>query len=88
MQAGTLLTEPQPTHLPRQKLQRPGPYPSGSPFIIVRAPFHAHKHPVHTFIALGEFARHLPDPPVGSEGRRGRWGTPTMALHLRILHPE
>ena len=25
---------------------------------------------------------------VGSEGRRGRWGTPTMALHIRIQHRE
>ena len=23
-----------------------------------------------------------PPPLVGSEGRRGRWGTPTMALHI------
>ena len=23
---------------------------------------------------------------VGSEGRKGRWGTPTMALHIRIQH--
>ena len=25
---------------------------------------------------------------VGSEGRRGRWGTPTKALHIRIQHRE
>ena len=25
---------------------------------------------------------------VGSEGRRGRWGTPTMALHTRIQQRE
>ena len=25
---------------------------------------------------------------VSSEGRRGRWRTPTMALHLRIQHRE
>ena len=25
---------------------------------------------------------------VGSEGSRGRWGTPTMALHIRIQHRE
>ena len=25
---------------------------------------------------------------VGSEVRRGRWGTPTMALHIRIQHRE
>ena len=25
---------------------------------------------------------------VGSEGRRGRLGTPTMALHIRIQHQE
>ena len=25
---------------------------------------------------------------VGSEGKRGRWGTPTMVLHLCIQHRE
>ena len=25
---------------------------------------------------------------VGSEGRRGRWGIPTLALHIRIQHRE
>jgi len=25
---------------------------------------------------------------VGSEGRRGRWGTPTVTLHIRIQHRE
>ena len=25
---------------------------------------------------------------VGSEGGRGRWGTPTMALHIRVQHRE
>ena len=30
--------------------------------------------------------RRGPSPSVGSEGRRGRWGTPTMALHIRIQH--
>ena len=25
---------------------------------------------------------------MGSEGRRGRWGTPIMALHIRIQHRE
>jgi len=25
---------------------------------------------------------HCLPPPVGREGRRGRWGTPTMALHI------
>jgi len=25
---------------------------------------------------------------VGSGGRMGRWGTPTMALHIRLQHRE
>ena len=25
---------------------------------------------------------------VGSEGRKGRWGTPTMSLYIRIKHRE
>ena len=25
---------------------------------------------------------------VGSKGRRGRWGTPTLAIHIRIQHRE
>jgi len=25
---------------------------------------------------------------VGSEGRREGWGTPTMALHIRVKHSE
>ena len=24
--------------------------------------------------------------PVSSEGRKGRWGTPTIALHIRMQH--
>jgi len=31
---------------------------------------------------------HPPDSVVGSEGRRGRWGTPTIALHMSVNESE
>ena len=56
----------------------PYPYPvhNYNPFKFVRERF------------LGLMGGGAGAAPEGSEGRRGRWGTPTMTLHIRIQHRE